>query len=125
MLRIVKYPVAPEADSLGRNGYIRTSGVEIMTGIGQEIHLTPLTSKGTPGRCRLVIDGSALDEIIAQLRSAAAYNRLKSLDRIELLDICTFDEGLLAETRRYFYDRCSDAARAVLRAVPDTKEAAE
>jgi len=40
--------------SLGRNGPIKTSGVEVFV-VGNEVWMSPLTSKGGVGRCHVAI----------------------------------------------------------------------
>lgn len=56
---IIRYTSEPEKQSLGRNGYFRTTGAEISRGPGY-VTLMPLTSKGEPGRCEIAVP---LDDI--------------------------------------------------------------
>lgn len=51
---IIRYTSEPQKHSLGRNGYFRTTGAEISCGPGY-VTITPLTSKGEPGRCEIAI----------------------------------------------------------------------
>ncbi len=54
--------------SIGRNGNIKTSGVEFYTnGILNMISIHPITSKGNLGNCMITIPIEAIDEFIHQL----------------------------------------------------------
>ncbi len=54
----------------GRNGTFKCAGVELME-CGDRIQISPLTSKGSVGRCDIDIPTENLDEFIAALREVA------------------------------------------------------
>ena len=58
-------------DSYGRNGFVRTHGIEA-TRLGQNIQLSPITSRGSASEAvRLIIPADAVDRVCAALKGAA------------------------------------------------------
>lgn len=79
---IIKFAKRPWRDSKGRNGFLFTTGVEILNQDAPQsrsyeieddaVLLFPLTSRGVPSEaCRLSIAKSALPQIIAALQEIA------------------------------------------------------
>lgn len=63
-----KVEFSRETSSLGRNGYMRTSGIYLSVWKTQPIlELYPLTSKGAPGRCYIQIPLQDIDQLINSL----------------------------------------------------------
>lgn len=58
--------------SQGRNGSIRTTGVEVFAVPGFEPKISPVNSKGLVGNCYIEIDHRSIPALIKLLREAAA-----------------------------------------------------
>lgn len=57
----------------GRNGYMKCNGLNILTlDHNRSVMLSPLTSRGTVGRCDVEIPLEALLEVIATLQALIA-----------------------------------------------------
>ena len=54
--------------SIGRNGTIKTSGLEIYSG-DNDIYIFPLTSRGHVANCSIAIPKSEIDNLIKILKS--------------------------------------------------------
>ena len=53
---------------LGRNGYFKSRGLQVTYPGGDEVSLQPLTSRGVPARCSIVVPMNALPELCERLR---------------------------------------------------------
>ena len=53
----------------GRNGYFKQSGIDLLVTSNDSIMLSPITSKGTIGRCDMEIPKESIDELIKVLQS--------------------------------------------------------
>jgi len=54
--------------SIGRNGTIKTSGVDLYSD-GDTIHINPLTSRGFSANCSIAIPKSEINNLIKILKS--------------------------------------------------------
>jgi len=60
----------------GRNGYMKCSGVEILPlAHGHSVMISPITSKGTVGKCDIEIPAEHLLELASELQGI--HERLK------------------------------------------------
>ena len=64
-----------EARFLGRNGYFKSSGLEVGTVPCFGATLTPITSKGLVARCSIEIPADAIDATIKALQAAKTRAR--------------------------------------------------
>ena len=61
---------------LGRNGLFCMAGITVLR-LGDQLHLHPITSRGSPGRARMEIPLEHADELAALIRRAAGERRTK------------------------------------------------
>jgi hypothetical protein len=79
MMKIIRFDRRPWRDSKGRNGFMFTTGVEILfqdaapgDDLDGAVLMYPITSRGeTSEACRLSIAKSALPDVIAALQEIA------------------------------------------------------
>ena len=58
-------------DSKGRNGYVGTTGINVVS-VGEELFLEPITTRGfNSGACRIVLPKSAISTLIEALEEFA------------------------------------------------------
>jgi hypothetical protein len=82
-----------ETASKGRNGIIKTSGVEVMSS-SYGVMLSPITSKGKPSdACFVEIEENSVKETVLAILDA------NGIDPIEWAKRIVFDAGLLAVQR--------------------------
>ena len=63
----IKFETIPITRSTGRNGWIKTSGIDIYDW-NDEIHISPLTSRGVIGNCTIVIPKEEIDKFTELLK---------------------------------------------------------
>jgi len=65
-------------ESLGRSGMIITTGLDLHKNLwnnGETVILSPVTSKGTVGRCSIEIPTADIPQLISELRGMLSDNQ--------------------------------------------------
>lgn len=72
----LSFQTAPEYESCGRNGYLKTSGLEVDL-VGSDVLLHAVTSRGEVSeKTRIVLPVAEIDQFVTVLRSAKLVDKL-------------------------------------------------
>lgn len=69
-IETIRYAAEPRKRSLGRNGYVRTTGAEVSRGPGY-VTISPLDSRGNPSRCEIVVPYGDVERLALALMEVA------------------------------------------------------
>ena len=65
---------------LGRNGTFKCRGVELLA-TGDDLSITPITSRGITGRCDISIPQEAIPQLIEKLKALLPADRVVAIAR--------------------------------------------